>query len=129
MSLITTVLIVEDDLSLQNLYKMILGASGFSIIGTANNGEEAVKLFMKLEEKPDIILMDHRMPIKNGLEATIEILKISKHPKIIFASADRTIKEKALSIGAVYFLEKPFGVEQLITVIKKSNKNHININC
>ena len=52
--------------------------------------------------------MDHRMPVKNGIEATKEILANSSEikPKIIFASADKTIKEIALSIGATSFKDK-----------------------
>lgn len=53
------------------------------------------------------------MPKKNGLEATKEILSISNHTKIIFASADRSVEKEALSIGAVKFKKKPFSIERL----------------
>ena len=115
----TSILIVEDDLSLQRLYKMILEASGYEIIATANNGEEAIQIYKQFNHKPEIILMDHRMPIKNGIEATKEILKISGHSKIIFASADNSIREIAISVGAISFLEKPFELKALIEEIKR----------
>ncbi|MBD3343224.1 MAG: response regulator [Candidatus Lokiarchaeota archaeon] len=106
-------------MSLQRLYRMILETSGFQVLGAANNGEEAVNFYINFQEKPDIILMDHRMPIKNGVETTKEIIKISNHSKIIFTSADKTIKNEALSIGAVSFLEKPFSFADLVAEIKK----------
>ncbi len=62
--------------------------------------------------------MDHRMPVMNGIDAMIEILRSSKNVKIIFASADLTVKGEAISLGATAFLNKPFKIEDLITVLK-----------
>jgi FixJ family two-component response regulator len=62
--------------------------------------------------------MDHRMPVKDGLKATKEILSIEKKANIIFASADKTIKQEALKLGILGFLEKPFSLEVLIDYIK-----------
>ncbi len=70
--------------------------------------------------KPDIIIMDHRMPIKSGIEASKEILSINSEAKIIFASADTTIKEIALSIGVLCFKTKPFSNKKLIENIEKA---------
>ena len=113
-----TIFIVEDDNSLQKLYDMILKTSGHQVIGLANNGDEAVKMYKSFSTKPAIIIMDHRMPIKNGIEATKEILKISNHSKIIFVSADNTVKELAISIGATSFIEKPFKLDNLLNEIE-----------
>ncbi|MGV9171277.1 MAG: response regulator [Promethearchaeia archaeon] len=62
--------------------------------------------------------MDHRMPIKSGFDAAKEILALNRDQKIIFASADSTIKGKALSIGIERFLEKPFKYTKLVEIIK-----------
>ncbi len=101
----------------------MLKSAGFEVVAKASNGEEAVKIFNQLDEKPDIILMDHRMPIKSGVEATKEILQTSHNTKIIFASADSSVKSLAISTGATSFLEKPFGCESLINEIKKLSNN------
>ena len=87
-------------------------------MATANNGEEAVFMFKSFSERPDIILMDHRMPLKDGLEATKEILKVDGTVNIIFASADKTIKEEVISMGIIAFLDKPFSLEKLVNQIK-----------
>ena len=113
---------------MQRLYGMILENAGFQIIGSANNGEDAIKMYKSFSLKPEIILMDHRMPIKNGIEATIEILQINNSSKIIFASADNSVKKKALSIGATSFLEKPFELKTLISEIDKAlNESNFSI--
>jgi len=113
------IFIVDDDQSLQRLYTLILKEAGFEIIDTAFNGKTAVEKYNNLAEKPDIVLMDHRMPIKNGLDAMAEILHANNHVKIIFASADISIKGKALSLGACAFLDKPFNIRKLLTIIQK----------
>lgn len=119
-----SIFIIEDDLSLQKLYTLLLKIKGFKVIGTANNGENAILKFNSFIDKPDIILMDYRMPIKNGLETTKEIVKIDKEgkSKVIFVSADKTIKEKALSMGAMSFIKKPFSQEKLVNEINHTLK-------
>lgn len=97
--------------------------SGYRVIGDAKNGEEAVSVFNSFPKKPDIVLMDYRMPIKNGIEATKQILKINNKSKIIFTSADNSIKQEALSIGARSFLDKPYSITDLITEIKNIHNN------
>ncbi|KKK92353.1 hypothetical protein LCGC14_2703770, partial [marine sediment metagenome] len=85
----------------------------------ALNGKVAVEKFKSFDTKPDLILMDHRMPIKNGLDAMVEILEISNNVKILFASADVSVKKKALSLGACDFLDKPFKMQRLLNTIEK----------
>ncbi|MFX0030870.1 MAG: response regulator [Candidatus Hermodarchaeota archaeon] len=113
------IFIADDDQSLQRLYTLILTEAGFEIVDTAFNGKSAIEKYNNLKEKPDIVLMDHRMPIKNGLDAMAEILRVNNHVKVIFASADISIKQKALSIGACAFLDKPFNMRKLLSVIQQ----------
>lgn len=124
----TIVLIVEDDLSISQLYEKILETVGFQTI-LANNGKEAVELFVSLLNKPDIILMDHRMPIKNGIEASKEILEIDNKSKIFFLSADSSVENEALSLGVIQFIKKPFSIKDLIHNIKitLNIEEHLNI--
>jgi two-component system chemotaxis response regulator CheY len=94
--------------------------SGFEVAGIARNGEEAVSMYKQFDEKPSIIIMDHRMPVKNGIEALKEILNIDNSAIIIFASADTGVEEEALSIGAHSFKQKPFNIDYLISNIKNA---------
>ena len=114
-----TIFLIDDDSSIVTLFDKYLSILGHEIVAKAYNGEEAVKLFRDFRKVPDLILMDHRMPKKDGLTAAKEILKANNKSKIIFFSADYSIKEKALALGAKYFLEKPFQLDKLSTIIKK----------
>jgi len=93
--------------------------AGFQVLGIANNGEEAIRMFNFFTIKPDIIILDYRMPIKNGIDALKEILKIDHNSKVIFASADKTIKEEVYANGAMGFLDKPFTHQKLIYTLNK----------
>ena len=93
---------------------------GYRVIGSAKNGKEAIEMFKSFSDKPDLIVMDHRMPVKDGLEASKEILKIDKNLKIIFVSADNTVKEEALSMGVVNFTDKPCSVQTLFQSIENA---------
>lgn len=119
---IISIFIVEDDHSLRLLYEKALQLNGYNVVGSAKDGEEAVNMYNRFSSKPDIILMDHRMPIKNGIEAAKEIFQNSSDikPKIIFVSADRSIKETALSIGVLSFKDKPFSLDRLFNNIEKA---------
>ena len=112
------VFIVEDDESLRDLYIKILELKGFEILDYAIDGEEAVNKFKDFQVKPDVILMDHRMPNKNGLDAATEILELDHNTKIIFASADHGIRVKVQALGVKFFLEKPFPLSKLIEEIQ-----------
>jgi len=119
---LASILLVEDEFSLVRLYELVLTSFGHNVLAVANNGEEAVQKYKNLPFKPDIIIMDHRMPIKNGIEATEEILEINRDAKIIFASADKDIREKAEMMGVISFKSKPFSNERLIANIEKALK-------
>ena len=114
-----TIFIVEDDEDLQTSIKCLLEIMGFKVVGIASNGEQAILIFKDFKKKPDIILMDYRMPLKNGLEVSKEILQIDPRMKIILTSADTSVKEEALSSGISDFLEKPFLNQTLINSINR----------
>ena len=102
---------------------MMISTFGFIVIGKANNGKEAIEKFNALTNKPDVILMDHRMPVQNGIDTAIILSKLKKPPKIIFTSADISVKNQALALGGLTFLEKPFTVnalhDEIIGVLEK----------
>ncbi|MFX0091855.1 MAG: response regulator [Candidatus Hodarchaeota archaeon] len=114
--MMSRIMIVEDEESLHALYKRMLNLKNHEVVAEAYNGVEAIDLFIKT--RPEIIIMDYRLPSKDGLEATKEILKIDPNVKIIFASADTTVKTLALQAGAVAFHVKPFSMRDLFTTIE-----------
>ncbi len=102
---------------------LLLEGFGFQVIGTASNGQIAIDKIRALSEEPDVVLMDYRMPIKDGIEATIEILKMGCRSRIIFATADEDIKSEALKVGAFRVITKPFDFDQLLAVINEAENN------
>ncbi len=88
----------------------------------STNGKDAVDNYKNHSEKPKVIIMDHRMPVMNGFDAMIEILKYNNNTKIIFASADTTMKEVSISMGAMAFISKPFKIQELINLVNKAIK-------
>lgn len=107
------IFIVDDDISVLELYKRLSEIWGFNIIDMAKNGKEAISKFRKFITKPDLIVMDYHMPCKNGLEAIQAILEIDKTAKIAIVSGDPTIKQEVIASGAIFFKEKPFNLTQL----------------
>ena len=112
-------LIIEDDRILRNLYEMMLTLNGYKICLSTDDGEAALELYKSGRNRPDIILLDHRMPIKTGLDIAQEIFEFDMTSKIIFLSADANVRDKALSIGVKAFLQKPFRYEELLQEIEK----------
>ena len=96
---------------------------GHEIVTKAFNGVEALEIYKASQNAPEIIIMDHRMPSKNGIETTKEILSINPDCKIIFVSADYSIRDKALEAGAIDFLEKPVDFSILFRIIEKCNSD------
>ena len=95
-------------------------ANGHTVIGVASDGEEAVRKYRDMKEKPVIVIMDQRMPVKDGVSATQEILKINPAATIFFGSADLHIEKEARAAGAKGFLLKPFRIEELLSAIKET---------
>ena len=122
-----SILIVDDEPALQFYYEKVLKYNDFEVAGIAENGLEAVNMFKSLTKKPKVILMDQRMPEMTGLEATKIILQIEIRTKIIFISADISIKEEALTIGAFSFWIKPYRIEDLIIDINRAIENYVQL--
>jgi len=97
---------------------------GFTVVASAYDGVEAVTVFNTLNPRPDILLMDYRMPIKDGVSATREITNIDPNTKIIFLSADETARDQAFAAGATSFLVKPVRFTYLLKTIDDILNNH-----
>jgi two-component system chemotaxis response regulator CheY len=110
------VLVIDDEDFIRDLYRDVFEAKGMTVF-SAQTGDEALRVFKTMVHKPDIIIMDHRMPGKDGIETTKELMKIDPSVPIIFSSADEGIREEALEAGAVSFWAKPFPVGMLVNAM------------
>ena len=111
------ILVAEDEDSNYELVKIVL-QKRYKLL-RAHNGIEAVTI--NEDEKPDLILMDIRMPEMNGLDATRIIKEVTSSTPVIALSAyafEENIRE-AKAAGCDEFMAKPFKVENLIEMVKK----------
>ena len=100
-------------------YRALLTRNGHEVCGVVSSGNEAVELFRKLDPKPDIVIMDHRLERESGMDAMRQILEIDPKAKVIFASADDSIMEDAIAQGAADYIGKPFSMQELIEVVNR----------
>jgi DNA-binding response OmpR family regulator len=116
----TKILIAEDERDIRDLITFTLRFAGYEVVA-ASNGEEAVTL--ALQEIPDLILLDVRMPRMTGYEACAKIKENKKTEDIpiMFLSAKGQDNEiqNGLSAGAVEYLLKPFAPDQLTARIQE----------
>ena len=114
------ILVAEDNSMNQLLAKKMFAKIGYQI-EIANNGQEACE--MASTNNYDIIFMDIHMPVMDGLEATIEILKSKPHQlPIIVAMTANVIKEaeeECLAVGMKDIITKPFTIDQLRKLLDK----------
>jgi DNA-binding NarL/FixJ family response regulator len=88
------------------------------VVGQAENGREAVELTLALD--PDVVLMDVRMPVMGGLEATQLLTQREQGPRIVMFSAgcDRDVVQAARNAGAAGFLEKDSPGTDVVNAIR-----------
>jgi DNA-binding NarL/FixJ family response regulator len=93
LALAPRVLIVDDQPSIRTALRILLDTHCFQVCGEAADGSEAIEKVLAL--KPDIVILDIKMPRMNGIDAAHEIRRISPNTKIIFLTLhDTAIYEK-----------------------------------
>jgi AmiR/NasT family two-component response regulator len=111
------VLIAEDEALIRMDLAEMLRDEGYDIVGEAGDGQEAVELAEALE--PDLVIMDVKMPRRDGIDAASEIASKRIAPIVILtAFSQRELVEKARDAGAMAYLVKPFNVNDLIPAIE-----------
>ena len=109
------ILVVDDNEELLKLYSIFL--KRYEVI-LAKDGKEGVELYKKY--KPDIVIMDIKMPVMDGVEATKKIREYDKNAMVIGATAyhDKYVN-KMMEAGALEVMKKPFKYRELLDVIQK----------
>ena len=113
------VLIFDDDADILEVCSIVLESSGFEVM-THNNCEEIVE---KIEQfHPDVVLMDNKIPPLGGIKAsqTIRASDQRGQTPIVFFSANHDVSKLATEAGANYFLEKPFELDRLVSLIEQA---------
>lgn len=113
----TRVVIAEDEALIRLDLKEMLEEEGYAVVGEAGDGETAVKL--TAEHHPDLVILDVKMPILDGISAAEQIAKDRLAPVLMLtAFSQRELVERARDAGAMAYLVKPFSKSDLVPAIE-----------
>ncbi|MEV6930003.1 response regulator [Dactylosporangium sp. NPDC051485] len=111
------VLIAEDEALIRLDLREMLVEEGYDVVGEAGDGETAVRLAEEL--KPDLVILDIKMPIMDGLAAAEKIAGGRIAPVVILtAFSQRDLVERARAAGAMAYLVKPFQKSDLVPAVE-----------
>lgn len=115
-----SVLIVDDEAHIRTLFKTVMSSMNIAVIGEAQNGEEAVAIFKA--QKPDIVLLDINMPVKDGTEALKEIMAEFPEAFVVMMTSvsDMEIVEKCIDLGAAHYIRKDTPLQAIKEMIKEA---------
>ncbi len=116
-----TVLIIDDEIKLTQSLAFTLGQAGFECL-QAHNGMAGCRIAQR--EKPDVILLDVRMPGQNGIEVLEWLIENTPDIPVLMMSAFDDIKDAvtAIKMGAIDYLSKPFDVDELFLIIQEAGR-------
>lgn len=114
-----SVLVVDDAAFMRNRIAKILTDNGHEVAGEAENGKEAIGLYMKL--KPDLVILDITMPEVSGKDALMQIMKIDAGAKIVMCSAlgSEQIIAECIQGGAKSYIVKPYNEQKVLDTLAK----------
>jgi AmiR/NasT family two-component response regulator len=117
------VVIAEDEALIRMDLKEMLEESGYSVVGEAGDGEEAVRLARELS--PDLVVLDVKMPVLDGISAAERITEERLAAVLMLtAFSQRDLVEQARDAGAMSYIVKPFQKSDLIPAIEVALGRH-----
>ncbi|MFT4470052.1 ANTAR domain-containing response regulator [Arthrobacter sulfonylureivorans] len=117
------VVVAEDETLIRLDIVEILRGEGYDVVAEADNGERAVELAQEL--KPDLVLMDVKMPVMDGITAAEQIVKARIAPVVLLtAFSQKELVERARDAGAMAYVVKPFTPADLIPAIEIALSRH-----
>lgn len=111
------VVVAEDEALIRLDLVEMLGEEGFEVCGQAGDGAKAVSLALEL--RPDLVILDVKMPVLDGITAAEQIVAARVAPVVILtAFSQRDLVERARQAGAMAYLVKPFQKKDLLPTIE-----------
>ena len=119
-------IVVEDEALIRMDIVETLREGGFDVVGEASNGEEALALAR--EFKPDVIVMDVKMPVMDGITAAEHIAKERLAPVVLLTAFSQTeLVERARDAGAMAYVVKPFTPADLLPAVEIAASRFVEI--
>jgi AmiR/NasT family two-component response regulator len=111
------ILVAEDEALIRMDLVEMLEEDGYSVVGQAGDGETAVRLATEL--RPDLVMLDVKMPVMDGLSAAEQIFEARIAPVVILtAFSQRDLVERAREAGVMAYLVKPFQRKDLLPAVE-----------
>jgi response regulator NasT len=111
------VVIAEDEVLIRMDLKEMLTEEGYDVVGEAGDGQEAIRLAE--EHRPDLVILDVKMPILDGIAAAEHVARERIAPVVMLtAFSQRELVERARDAGAMAYLVKPFNSTDLVPAIE-----------
>ncbi len=118
--LLSVYIVDDEELARQRLKRLLETFDGYQLLGEAENGLEAITSIPNL--KPDIVLLDIRMPGEDGLAVAEKLSQLDYPPAIIFCTAYDDYAVSAFKYNAIGYLLKPVRVEELQRTLQNAHK-------
>ena len=115
------ILVAEDETLIRMDLVEMLQEAGYEVVGAASDGSEAVSLAQSL--KPDLTILDVKMPVLDGISAAEKIIAISP-VLMLTAFSQKDLVERARDAGAMAYVVKPFTINDLVPAIEISISRH-----
>jgi two-component system, response regulator PdtaR len=115
------ILVAEDEAIIRmDLIEMLQGA-GYEVVAAATNGQEAIDL--ATEHKPDLAILDVKMPVLDGISAAAKIIEIAP-VLMLTAFSQKELVERARDAGVMAYVVKPFTIGDLMPAIEIAMSRH-----
>ena len=115
------ILVAEDEALIRMDLVEMLREAGYDVVAEATNGEEAITLAS--EHKPDLCILDVKMPVLDGISAAEKIISIAP-VLMLTAFSQRELVERARDAGVMAYVVKPFSISDLVPAIEIAMSRH-----
>lgn len=114
-----SVLVCDDLASVQSMMRRLLERDGLEVSGVASDASEVLERYT--ERRPDVVLLDYRMPGANRLSVLLDLMALDPQARVVMCSgsADPDVRDEALRAGAVDWVLKPIYPQALVASLRE----------
>ena len=116
------IVVAEDEALIRMDLIEMLQEAGYSVVAEATNGAEAIELVQ--EHQPDLVILDVKMPVLDGISAAEKIISIAP-VLMLTAFSQRELVERARDAGVMAYVVKPFTIGDLVPAIEIAMSRHL----